>query len=641
MQLKSVLLTLTLGLGLGTAFALPTLPSDATYDAVVTLRTGANSDRLAPILQALGKSVGLTVVTEGVPDKNINFDISGKTFRDVWGLLISVNDLDYEVLNDGIVLVGPTSVVQKVRKDDMMPVDTKGVKGERRFYTINTTVADVLSFLKAEIPAATYNPVPNTKIVSITATAAQHSDIVALLARVDVGTPTAEGTTATPTERRFYTVNSNVADVVGFLKTEMPQAAYTPVANSQIVAITASAAQHEDIVNLLKKVDPAPTEVVTTNKIPTERRFYTIKSSVADVLSFLKTEMPTVVYTTVPNGRDIAVTATSAQHSDIEALLKKADVVNVAQVSETAVVQQIFRLSYAKAADIKGTLESTVKSAGTGTTDKTAEVKAAEPSTLSIVADDRTNTLIVRGTSAQVKQVSELLTKLDVRVPRINVQVRIQEVTKTASDTLGLDWSAGAGNFTTKLISGNFSGLFDFTKSLAGLNVGAALTALEKQGLTKRVDDANIMLQSGQKDSAIIKSGGTYTIVGSAASTSATGELKLAMASFPYGVSIEVKNPQVNADGTISFDVDSSVQDPKGASGNNVDQTNRQAKTTISLKSGETVLMGGLLSSKDSVTYMGVPILMDIPVVGNLFKTTNTTSDNTQLMFVVTANTVE
>ena len=85
------------------------------------------------------------------------------------------------------------------------------------------------------------------------------------------------------------------------------------------------------------------------------------------------------------------------------------------------------------------------QSAGTANTGAAASAPATAAT---IIADKRTNTLIVRGTPEQVAQIAELVPTLDTRVPQINVQIRIQEITETAARSLGVDWKASFGGFS-------------------------------------------------------------------------------------------------------------------------------------------------------------------------------------------------
>lgn len=330
-------------------------------------------------------------------------------------------------------------------------------------------------------------------------------------------------------------------------------------------------------------------------------------------------------------------------------------------------MQRTFTLSNAQATELKETLEGTLKralgtqtGAAAGTTTATSETTQPTPAEssaastgASIIADQRTNSLIVRGTQAQVDQIAELVPLLDKAVPQINVQVRIQEITESAARNLGIDWSAGLGAFTTNIIGGALTALFDSTKSFTGLNLGATLTALETQGMSKSIYDGSVTLQSGQRRqgnqgttesssanaAATIKSGGRLEVNIPSASGNITKQID-------YGVILDFINPQVASDGSITIGVRSNVSDLQTAitatSIPNVLQfTNREANTTVTFKSGQTVMLGGLLSNTERSTKEGIPFLSSIPIIGNLFSRTSTRKDQTQLLIVITGNVVQ
>ena len=99
----------------------------------------------------------------------------------------------------------------------------------------------------------------------------------------------------------------------------------------------------------------------------------------------------------------------------------------------------------------------------------------------------------------------------------------------------------------------------------------------------------------------------------------------------------------MDPDGTIHVDVASKVTDFVSAPTDVqlINTTNREARTSITLKSGQTVLLGGLLTNKDKTNTKGIPFLSSIPLVGNLFKTESRESERTQILLVISANVLE
>jgi type IV pilus assembly protein PilQ len=841
---KRFLITLALGMA-STGFAASSLPTDSKFDSVVTLKTGNTADDLSMVLRALGSSVGLTVVVEGIPAKSINYDISGKPFRDVWDLLIQLNGLDYEFKSNNIVVVGPPSVIAGIRKPAVVPQVATATPAplERRFYNLNGSSVELVAFLSKEVPKAVINAVGTSKIIAVTGTAQEQGEIATLLSRVDpapVNQPVkpVEVVKPVPTERRVFTVNGTVADVVAFLKGEYPKAGINAIGSSKTVAVTATSDELDEITELLEQVDPVavaveapvappvvavptsrvlysangnpedvqafilkefpqvsvsnvkgsktlvinateqqqkeivtlltqvdpvpppPVEVVlpplppVPEPIPTSRVLYTINGNVSEIVSFLSKELPKVSLNPVGgNSKVVALTGTAEEQAQAKALLVTVDppvaaapvttpqllerqtyltngnAVDLATLVSTefpgvvattlgkeksnilvvrapssvqgqiksfleqvdpvpvvatgpVILQKVFQLSNTTAEDAKKTLEGTLSrptvsdgnqgtitsvpvsntvnntnfststttqgaqpgtnapgAAGAATSNITIDGKVATVAapSVTIIADPKSNSLIVRGTQGQIAQIAELLTTIDKRLPRLNVNVRVQEISESAARTLGIDWSAGIGNFVVKAItsgaSSGLSAILDPTRSLSGSNIGAALNALESQGVARRVDDSNLTLISGQLTATELNSGGNLTLrIGDGS-----------VLTLPYGVIIKLIEPRVDSDGKITVQVDASVKNPPVITngGNTIDISNRQAKTSISFNSGESVLLGGLLTNRDTNTSTGIPFLSSIPIIGEAFKSSSITTERTQLLLVITGTIIQ
>ena len=189
-----------------------------------------------------------------------------------------------------------------------------------------------------------------------------------------------------------------------------------------------------------------------------------------------------------------------------------------------------------------------------------------------------------------------------------------------------------------------------------GFNLGATLNTLQNQGLSKSVYDGAITMQSGQRSlgssgqtqnasadaAATIKSGGRLEINIPSAAANVPGIQK----QIDYGVNLDFYNPQVAPDGSITMRVRGQVNDLTTAITastvpNLLQFTNSEAQTTLTFKSGETLLLSGLLKTKETRNNDGVPFLSSIPVIGGLFGKETTKKEQTQLLVVITGNIVK
>ncbi|WP_456411655.1 type II secretion system protein GspD [Oceanithermus sp.] len=375
---------------------------------------------------------------------------------------------------------------------------------------------------------------------------------------------------------------------------------------------------------------PPPAEEEGKQQEPLVRKFYPIPSGdPAPIAEFLVKEVPGIVATVVPGQRVISVRATEAQQQEVQRIL--AQIVSPPQEGPP-IYQRTFRLSHANAAETAKVLAEAMQARQAGATAEDKAAQVATKPTLSITADERTNTLIVTGTAEELQMVEELIKKLDYPVQQVNVQVRIQEVSQTLVRNLGLKWNTlSGGNVVASIVDEGLSLIFDATRSLASLNIVATLEALEKQGLSRTVNDSNITVLNNQ--TGFIQSGYTIFI------RRVVGDQ---VEKVPYDIGVIVRvTPQITADGQIILTVESEVSDIKERNpvDGDIDVLSKQkSATTLRLDNGDTVVLGGLIQTKRNTTTQGVPVLMHIPVLGNLFKQTSVDNTDTELLIVITAN---
>jgi len=387
--------------------------------------------------------------------------------------------------------------------------------------------------------------------------------------------------------------------------------------------------QENDIVIIgssesLARLRTAAPEAVEPGE-PRVQRFYRVNNDVDTVVRLLRLAVPEATVEGLPGTAAVVVTATEEQHEAIATTLAEFD-----QPAEVLpLVQRTYFLSNADADALAETLRATGVIAGTGTDEENAELI----DTFTVVADARTNSLIVTGTAAVQSRLAALIDELDEPQPQVNVQVRIQEITRRSALDLGIDWNAGLGNFTANILSGGLGFIFDTTQVISSLNVRAVLDALETQGLSRRVDDSNItVLNNGQ---GTIQSGGQIFIT-------LTGGSENIERTIPYGVQVDV-TPRITADGRITLEVSAKVEDVLSTTNDPtfLNLSTRNLTSTVTVEQGQTLLLGGLLQNSLTVTRQRLPIIGSIPVVGDLLGNTVTEEDDIDLLLIITATVID
>jgi type IV pilus assembly protein PilQ len=361
----------------------------------------------------------------------------------------------------------------------------------------------------------------------------------------------------------------------------------------------------------------------------TARKLYPLRFADAEkVAPFLAREVPGIVVQTVPGQPVLSVRGTAKQLSEVESLLAQID---RAPEQGPPIFQRTFQLSNAKAKDLAQVLQEALKAKAAPPAQGQGQSGNPTP-TATVVADERTNTLIVTGTAEDLALVEGLIPRLDQAVPQVNLRVRIQEVQSNLTRSLGLKWNTiSGGNVVASILDSGLSLIFDSTRSLAALNIVATLDALQKQGLSRALRDVNQTVLNNQ--TARLQSGETFLI-------RRVVENRVERVPFDIGIIVEV-TPQITADGQILLNIRAEVSGnvQRNPVDGDVDRFTKQVvTTTLRVRDGQTVVLGGLTSQENTQTVQGVPLLMDIPLIGELFKQRTGETTDRELLVVITAD---
>lgn len=351
-----------------------------------------------------------------------------------------------------------------------------------------------------------------------------------------------------------------------------------------------------------------------------EQRFYRVNSDPDQVVGILRRTVAGAEIEALPGVNSVMVLGTAEQHERVRSVLDQFD------TQEVQLEQRTYLLSNAVAADLAEVLTAT------GVLGQTEE-GTSRIEDFTVVADNRTNSIIITGSAGVQARLAELIPQLDAPRQQINVNVRIQEVAHSVAYDLGLNINGSFDQFAASILDTGLSFVFNSAAPISAFNISAILDALETQGLSRRVDDGSITVLDNQLGS--IQSGGTISIV----VRNADGEGELI--EIPYGVQIDV-TPRVANDGSVTLQLEARVEDlaaPPTAT--NIHLTTRRVTSTVSLAPGQTALLGSLLQSNFTMTKSRVPILGAIPVIGELFTTTLSSDETTDLLLVVTAQVID
>ncbi len=327
---------------------------------------------------------------------------------------------------------------------------------------------------------------------------------------------------------------------------------------------------------------------------------------------------------------------------------------------------QAYQLNYAKAADILTQLTTS-----TGSTNSTSTRFLSERG--SAISEPRTNQLFVTDTPSKLEEVRLLLASLDVAVRQVLIEARIVEARDTFGRSLGVrlgatdlranrggdggygiggnnriafgssynDAVASSGAGGTTNTSGNFVNLpaslsnvssvgsfaLSIFNSAANRFLTLELSAMEADGKGRIVSSPRIITADQTK--ALIEQGTEYPYAVTAPNGATTLAFKKAV------LKLEV-TPQITPEGNIILDLDVNKDSRGETTTQGVAIDTKHVKTQILIENGGTVVIGGIFEMEETNQENKIPLLGDVPVVGNLFKNKTKESTKREMLVFIT-----
>ncbi len=270
-----------------------------------------------------------------------------------------------------------------------------------------------------------------------------------------------------------------------------------------------------------------------------------------------------------------------------------------------------------------------------------------------IVADIENNALLIWATNQNYERIISTLEKMDVTPRQVLIEATIAEVTLTGSLRYGLQWfftngvgpdHTGVGslglpsNLTLEnALSGISPGQFSYAITDSAGLVRALLNALASDSKVKVLSSPQVMVVDNQK--ALIRVGTDQPVRGTTAISDG-----IPVESFEFkktGVTLEVL-PRVNAGGMVNMEIQQAVTDvgPIDEATGQRSFLDRSVTSKVVVRSGQTLVLGGLIRDNRTEGQSGIPVLYKIPVLGALFGSTTEQMDRTELVVLITPRVV-
>ncbi len=273
-----------------------------------------------------------------------------------------------------------------------------------------------------------------------------------------------------------------------------------------------------------------------------------------------------------------------------------------------------------------------------------------------VMADRINNTLLIHASAAEYQRIAATLKRLDIQRAQVLIEASIVEVTLGDNLQYGLQWAfnGGLGRFDGLGVLGNPNPISSssatptptaqtsdaFTYSLSnGSKVAAVLTALAKKSLVKVMSSPSLMVLDNH--TAAFQVGDQVPInTGTTQSGAVTPYLTTNIQYKDTGVMLGV-TPSVSAGDLVTLDINQMVTNigPDSSSVATAGYPTfmqRQINSKVAVRSGETLVLGGLIKDSNSNGKSGLPILSSIPVLGALFGQHKNNTERTEMLVILT-----
>ena len=310
------------------------------------------------------------------------------------------------------------------------------------------------------------------------------------------------------------------------------------------------------------------------------------------------------------------VTASEALFSIIKAsgltAKKEGDIIRITSPSETMGTDEISRE--------KGVITKTFISNYLSADDVRETLSKLGYEDTKIISTKGSNVIVVEGPAKTMSKVARIIKKLTATPSQVLVESRLMEITVgngANPSTLGINAKYTGSNFTTQtegFANPAAVGVPGFYAHVLKGNAEAYLQALEnKQGFNMLANPKVIAVN--EKPASIISGSklGFKTSI-----TTTTGTIQT-VDYLEVGTKLEF-TPYISSDGSIKMEIHPEVSDGSITSDGLPQKNTTEATTTVIVRDGETIIIGGLIKNKSTETTSGIPIVMDLPFIGNFFK---------------------
>lgn len=585
---------------------------------------------------------------------------------------LNLKDADINALVESMSVLTRKNFIVDPRVKGRVTIVSAKPMDEKELYEVFLAVLNVHGFAA----------VPDGNVIKIIPAAGAKQESIPTVDRQGTAEPNQIVT------RIIQVQNVSAAQVVPILRPLIPPqghlAAYTP---TNVLIVSDSAANVERITSIIARIDLASNEEVEI--VPLR---YASVNEVVRVLTTLeqskaKTDPAAAVSSPSRMVADertnsILLSGDKASRLRLRTLISHLDT-----PVDSGGNTQVVYLRYAKAKDLVSVLQGASKNLSNEASRNVpvpvlAQGQAA-PSTggptsssggsgvVDIQADESTNSLVITAPPELIRSLRTVIGQLDVRRAQVLVEAVIAEITAEKTAALGVQWGVAGNNAIgfTNLDAGasslsNVLGLANKVElglknknldlsnatvpnglqfAVGGGDFGALISALAKDADTNVLSTPTIVTLDNEEAEIIVGQNvpfvtGNYTTNTSSGSgtgsSSAVGNPFQTIQRDDVGIKLKVK-PQINEGNAVKLEIAQEVSTvvPSANSASQGPTTNKRSiKTKVLVENGQVLVLGGLIDDNHTESASKVPVLGDVPVLGNMFRYRNTNKKKTNLM---------
>ncbi len=290
---------------------------------------------------------------------------------------------------------------------------------------------------------------------------------------------------------------------------------------------------------------------------------------------------------------------------------------------------------------LSGASNSITETKNSSDTQSSSAISESNKTKISVVADVENNALLISTTAREYERIEPLLQQLDVVPTQVMIEAVIAEVTLNDELRFGLRWFFENGNFGvgfSDLATGGAGASFPaLAWSYATNDIRVTLNALSSITNVNVVSAPTLMALNNQK--AVLQIGDQVPIVTrqSQSTTSVDAPVVNSVEMKDTGIILTVV-PRINTSGKVMLDIQQEVSDVVKTTSSGIDSPTiqqRKVSTRVVVDDSESLALGGLIQQRNNLVRTQVPILGDIPLLGNAFKNKTDQIRKTELIIFI------